>query len=216
MLARAHAQRGAVLAVSLALLLILTLLALAASRATRSQTDFAASVRERDVAFQAAEAALRAGERLLASTTPAPCAAERCEIYGANQLERGPMLQSPEWRRRRAWAYTAADEWIPWSESLERDRPADETAAFVIEEYFHTPAWSAASPDEPAPGVTTYRITAAGYTRTGRPAVILQTTFAQAGAPAHAVVPDAATGPIADHGAGEGVPYGRQSWRQLR
>jgi type IV pilus assembly protein PilX len=216
MLARACGQRGAVLAVSLALLLILTLLALAASRATRSQTDFAASVRERDVAFQAAEAALRAGERLLASTAPAPCAVERCEIYGADQLERGPLMQSPEWRRRRAWAYTTRDEWVPWSESLERDRPANEAAAFVIEEYFHTPSWAAASPDEPAPGVTTYRITAAGYTRAGRPVVILQTTFAQASVPAQAVVADAATGRIGDHEAGGTVPHGRQSWRQLR
>ena len=212
MLVRISRQRGAVLAVSLALLLALTLLALATSRATRSQTDFAVSARERDIAFQAAEAALRAGERLLASTAPAPCAAERCQIYGPNQLEGGPAMQSAAWRQRRAWAYTSGNEWIPWSESVERARKADEAAAFVIEDYFDAPDSLAVSPESQASSVTTYRITAAAYTRSGRPVVVLQSTFNRTRVPGRDIEGD----PGADPSTSAEAPLGRQSWRQLR
>jgi type IV pilus assembly protein PilX len=208
MSAQPSRQRGAVLAVSLALLLALTLLALATSRATRSQTDFAAAVRERDVAFQAAEAALRAGERLLRSTDPAPCSLERCQIYGPDQLERGLPLQSPEWRQRHAWAYAAGNEWIPWSAGVERDHPAHEAAAFVIERSSDASDPIEASTAGSASPLVTYRITAAGFTRSGRPAVILQSTFAQA---TETAVADDATVV-----AGGGTSLGRQSWRQLR
>lgn len=58
-------QRGAVLIVSLLLLLVVTILALGASQSTRLQERMAGSQRNYDLAFQAAEAGLRAGERWL-------------------------------------------------------------------------------------------------------------------------------------------------------
>ena len=79
--------------------------------------------------------ALRAGERLLASTTLEPCATKRCRVYGAQQLEAGPGLQSPDWRELHAWTYTSGAEWIPWS----KERSPQEAAAFVIEETFPAP-----------------------------------------------------------------------------
>lgn len=67
---RRHRQRGVVLFISLVLLLVLTLIGLAATRSTTQGERQAANRRDRDLAFQAAEAALRDGEGLLQSASP--------------------------------------------------------------------------------------------------------------------------------------------------
>ena len=55
-------QQGAVLVVGLIILVVLTLLGVQAMRSNVSQERMASNMRERNVAFQAAEAALRVGE----------------------------------------------------------------------------------------------------------------------------------------------------------
>lgn len=57
-----HRQKGAVLVVGLIILVVLTLLGVQAMRSNVSQERMASNMRERNVAFQAAEAALRVGE----------------------------------------------------------------------------------------------------------------------------------------------------------
>lgn len=64
-------QRGAVLGVVLILLLVMTVLGLASMRSTLLQERMSASLRDRSLSFQAAEAALRQGE-LLAASRPMP------------------------------------------------------------------------------------------------------------------------------------------------
>jgi len=59
---RSRAQRGAVLLVTLVMLLLLTLIGLASMRLASLEERMAGNLRDRQVAFQAAEAALRAGE----------------------------------------------------------------------------------------------------------------------------------------------------------
>lgn len=56
-------QRGAILIVSLLLLLVMTVLALTASQTTRLQERMAGNARDMDLAFQAGEAGLRAAEK---------------------------------------------------------------------------------------------------------------------------------------------------------
>lgn len=55
-------QRGAILIVSLLLLLVMTVLALTASQTTRLQERMAGNARDLDLAFQAGEAGLRGAE----------------------------------------------------------------------------------------------------------------------------------------------------------
>jgi type IV pilus assembly protein PilX len=55
-------EQGAVLVVGLIILIVLTLLGVQAMRSNVSQERMASNMRERNVAFQAAEAALRVGE----------------------------------------------------------------------------------------------------------------------------------------------------------
>lgn len=60
-----HRQCGAALIISLVLLVILTLMGIATLRTSTMQERMAGNSRDRNLAFQAAEAALREGERLL-------------------------------------------------------------------------------------------------------------------------------------------------------
>lgn len=59
---RHESERGAVLLVSLVMLLLLTLIGLAGMRMVQLEERMAGNLRDRQMAFQAAEAALRAGE----------------------------------------------------------------------------------------------------------------------------------------------------------
>lgn len=59
---RHESERGAVLLVSLVMLLLLTLIGLAGLRMVQLEERMAGNLRDRQMAFQAAEAALRAGE----------------------------------------------------------------------------------------------------------------------------------------------------------
>lgn len=63
-------QRGAVLVISLLLLLVLTLIGLAATRSTTLEERMVANQRDHEVAFQSAEMALRDGESALQNASP--------------------------------------------------------------------------------------------------------------------------------------------------
>ncbi|AJQ92408.1 pilus assembly PilX family protein [Gynuella sunshinyii] len=60
-----HRQQGVALLVGLVMLLLLTIIVLAAVRGTDLQERMAGNMRDRNLAFQAAEAALRIGEESL-------------------------------------------------------------------------------------------------------------------------------------------------------
>lgn len=62
-------QRGAVMVIALLLLLVLTVLGVAGMSSTSLEEKMAGNSRDREIAFQAAEAALREGENYVASTT---------------------------------------------------------------------------------------------------------------------------------------------------
>lgn len=61
----AVAQRGVVLVIALVMLVMMTLMALSAAQVTGLNERMVGFARDRDVAFQAAEAVLREGERVL-------------------------------------------------------------------------------------------------------------------------------------------------------
>ncbi|WP_347331153.1 pilus assembly PilX family protein [Marinimicrobium locisalis] len=61
----ANAQQGAVLIMGLIMLLLMTIVGMAAIRGSSLQETMAGNMRERNLAFQSAEAALRVGEALV-------------------------------------------------------------------------------------------------------------------------------------------------------
>lgn len=63
-------ERGAALLVALIMLLLITILGVSAMQTTTLEEKMAGNLRDRHVAFQAAEAALRAGEQYAVSNYP--------------------------------------------------------------------------------------------------------------------------------------------------
>lgn len=66
---RRHPQRGAVLIISLIILLVMTVLGMTAMQSTVMEEKMAGSLRDKSLAFQAAESALRHAETILSGVT---------------------------------------------------------------------------------------------------------------------------------------------------
>lgn len=96
-------QRGVALVVVLLLLLVVTLLALASLRNTLLEERMSASVMDRSLAFQAAEAALREGEAL-AATRPEPAAGSGCSAGLCSEPDPAVAGDNARWLAPGFWA----------------------------------------------------------------------------------------------------------------
>jgi type IV pilus assembly protein PilX len=76
-------QRGAALVVALIMLLVMTVLGIAAMQVTRMEERMAGNSRDVNLAFQGAEAGLRDSEARIAAMTsrPLPCSAAPCVVW---------------------------------------------------------------------------------------------------------------------------------------
>ena len=83
-------ETGSVLIVSLVMLLLLSLIGLAGMQNTIMQDRMAGNMRDKDMAFEAAEAALREAEEDLSASVPAA-------FLGANGLYRIGASNRPDW-----------------------------------------------------------------------------------------------------------------------
>lgn len=99
-------QAGVVLAISLVMLLLLTLIGATGARVTGLDEKMAGNMRDRNLAFQAAESALNAGETAAAAATLLPCPADPANPVGFYQsrdancdgvLETTPIWNSINW-----------------------------------------------------------------------------------------------------------------------
>lgn len=164
-------ERGAAMVIALVMLLVLTLLATASARMTLMEERMTGNTQDRNIAFQAAEAGLRAGE-------------------GEAQV---PVL--PDFDVNASGLYTPADpgdaphwelvDWTDEGEVLVSDELADApgllseaTVSYIVEELprVATPGESLAA-DATVDEATFYRVTARGVGVSGNAAVTLQTTF---------------------------------------
>lgn len=164
-------EGGAAMVIALVMLLVLTLLATASARMTLMEERMTGNTQDRNVAFQAAEAALRFGEAdLLPAVLP--------DFDGTDGLyQPAAPDEDPVWTAV-DWEEVGVE--VRGYDGLE-DAPgplADATATYVIEELPPVPCVgcsirSGVVPDEPA----VYRVTARGVGVTGNAAVTLQTTY---------------------------------------
>ncbi len=99
-------QAGVVLVVSLVMLLLLTLIGVTGARVTGLDEKMAGNMRDRNLAFQAAESALNAGETAAAATTVSACPANPANPVGFYQTrdancdgvqETTPIWNSIDW-----------------------------------------------------------------------------------------------------------------------
>jgi type IV pilus assembly protein PilX len=99
-------QEGAVLVVVLVLLLVMTLLGLASLRGTVMEERMSGSMRDRSMAFQAAEAAMREAEALIfangsagfPAAGSATCSGNLCDTPDPNNAERWRNRNGAYWR----------------------------------------------------------------------------------------------------------------------
>jgi type IV pilus assembly protein PilX len=116
-------QHGAVLVISLLLLLVMTLLGLGASQSTRLQERMAGNQRDQELALQGAEAALRDAEDMLSPSKRASIS--KCIVTGigtcqsyeksflvdvATNMELDLAKQSDEWWEEYGKVYENADQ----------------------------------------------------------------------------------------------------------
>lgn len=95
---QSHAQRGAVLVVSMLMLLVLTLVGITAMQLSTQQEKMSGNSRDMDIALQAAEAALRFGEsRLAVVNLPDPASLPGWYDYQQESLRAPPLRRPQDW-----------------------------------------------------------------------------------------------------------------------
>jgi len=175
-------QRGAVLVVSLLLLLVMTVLVLGASQATRLQERMSAGMRDRDLAFESSEAGLRNGERIIDGmvVAPSPCTSGRCQIFDRGLLPADMALQTPSWWTTTSWAYVTDESFSTTRGSaISGGGMAGADPQFVVEELEEVADSLSVPPTGPPPSRIYYRITSAAQGGTAQAQVVLQSTFAR-------------------------------------
>lgn len=101
-------QRGAALIISMILLVIMTLLGLAAIRNITQEERMATFSYDRSLSFQATEAALREVEQLVATNKPVPTAAG-CSVMGSIMVCMTPAATAtPRWLDSTFTSWTSA------------------------------------------------------------------------------------------------------------
>jgi type IV pilus assembly protein PilX len=92
------AQRGAALITALLLLVVMTILAVTVMQMSRVQERMAGNTRDLNVAFEAAEAAVRNAETLIGvqTTAPAGCDAAPCKFWAMKSVV-DVASQSKDW-----------------------------------------------------------------------------------------------------------------------
>jgi type IV pilus assembly protein PilX len=164
-------QRGAILVVSLILLLIMTILALTVSQTSRMQERMAGNARDSDLSFQAAEAGLRSAEKFLWDQTAQPiaCGTPPCTVYQKDALSTTNLtVQDNAWWIANAKEYGVAG--TPEVTGVKSD------PRYVIEELGFTPFSLTVGKGVPG-GRTFYRNTARGVGGTAAAQTVVETTF---------------------------------------
>jgi type IV pilus assembly protein PilX len=174
-------QRGAVLIVSMLLLLVMTLLAMGASQSTRLQERMAGSQRNQDLAFQAAEAGLRAGERFVDNPAmtkpPLPCNVAPCQVYERGTLDRVVSYQNQAYENRAWW--TARAQTYSATPQISGDLLAGQEPQYYVEELEEVPDSLTIPPTGPPPSRVFYRVVARGEGGTANAQVVLHSTYAR-------------------------------------
>lgn len=168
-------QRGAVLIVSLVFMLLLTIVSVTSMKSATLQERMAGNSKDINLAFQAAEAALRDGESLLAQISVGP-------FNGSNGLylscpdssDSRAACQEPDWRDAASsgWQVVAAGTVSDVSRQPE----------YIIEEMISVSGASEVlDSDLPVVAEGYYRVTARGFGASDRSMVVLSTTYKRDG-----------------------------------
>lgn len=172
-------QHGVTLIISLVFLLLLTMLGLATMRSTTMQERMANNIQDRMMAFQAAEAALRAGERAVAGF-----AAKPVDVNPPSGSRPGPgqvwQRNTIEWESTNWWHNHGIAYGNNGANGSALIKQLSASPRYVIEYIGFVPASPGVGHQTGKPaGRYFYRITAHGTGLTDNAQVILQSTTAR-------------------------------------
>ena len=174
-LSAAHSQKGVSLIVSLLILVMVTLLALSVVNTSVFEERMAGNTRDRALAFESAEYALREGQNFLSNAVLPSFTTSGGATGGYyRNLDTSPSGQTEEvyWRDTHNWSSNSVAAMKASGVLSGQIQPR-----YVIEEY---PAISCAGYSKkwpPPPPRNVYKITARGQGRTTESVVILQSWF---------------------------------------
>lgn len=170
-----RSQGGAVLIVSLILLLVLTILAIGASQTTRLEERMAWNARDTDLAFQASEAGLRSAEKYISVTPSLPTcvdpASATCYV-----LEQGHFATTDLARQTQPWWQANGKAF--GTAGLQEVQGVAEEPRYVIEE-FQTVTFSLTVGHGVPPGKTYYKSTAWSPGGTDTSHAVVESVFAR-------------------------------------
>lgn len=156
-------QRGAALIVALVMLLVMTVLGISAARTTNLQERMAGNLRDSNLAFQAAERALREGETFLrGGTLPV--------FAGANGL----LTMRNDAGQASAWS---TYDWAGNGRAVTGILHVSRAPLYVIEELPPVPEAGGSERFGALPDIGFYRITAQAQGGSADAITILQTTY---------------------------------------
>lgn len=166
-------QRGVVLVITLILLLVLTLVGLAATTSTSLEERMTANQRDTQVAFQAAEAALRSGESALSSASAGPF------------NNTGGMFDAATNTTITDFVAYATDSSTTWDDSNSvvyagtlNPAPSTPPRYFLVQTTQTSQATgSSLAADQPLTSVPIFEIFARGVGLSGKSVVVLETTY---------------------------------------
>ncbi len=163
-------QRGSALIIALVFLLAMTLIGVTAMQGTTQQESMAGNTRSYNLAFQAAEAALRAGERVLAPPAVMPATTAFNNTNGLITIQNIPNGTDKG-------QYWMDFNWNVLSRQIPNNTLSDviQQPSYVIEE----DSASGAILPCPGSGIRCFRITARGLGGTADAVAILQSTYAR-------------------------------------
>jgi type IV pilus assembly protein PilX len=161
-----NVEQGSALVIALVMLVVLTLMAIAGMQTTSIQERMAGNLRDKNLGFQAAEAALREAEMFLQS-------AVLPSFNGTDGLYQSSAFDRSDW--------TSSTFWSNSTNSHEYEFDISDVATmprYIIEELPPVPETvPSLAADEPIPDSAMYRVTTRAVGGTEGAEVILQTTY---------------------------------------
>lgn len=168
-------QRGVALFLALVVLLIITILGLSGLQTTSLQERMAAGARDRDLAFQAAEAALVDGERLLENATLPPFGNGN-GLYTLNAANR-PIWVGPDQQAGNGVITYSVDRPGPGGQAGALATVAQQPE-YYIEQYPLTPLpGGSLEAGTAADELAFFRVTARGFGGRANTVVVLQSGY---------------------------------------
>lgn len=164
-------QEGAAMVIALVMLVVLTLLATASARMTLMEERMTGNTQDRTVAFQAAEAGLRAGEAQAQLAVLPDFSVNSNGLFESAAPGSAPVWDTVDWSdASEVLSFTGmagAPGMLP-----------DSSSSYIVEQLprVSTPGESLAA-DSSVDDATFYRVTSRGVGVSGNAVVTLQTTF---------------------------------------